>query len=150
MVTTDGRLSHIDFSKFLGHIQMWRGFKRERAPFVLTPEFVYVFTEGDKESPNFERFVELCCLAFNALRAHARLFHTMFELMLSSGIGNLRQSDLAYLSKSLAVGSSDEQASAMFKSLVDEALKSLSTRLNFYVHSLAQNFSKPSAAPSNK
>ena len=37
----------------MGEIQRWKGFKRERAPFVLTPEFVYVFSEVKKKKSNF-------------------------------------------------------------------------------------------------
>jgi hypothetical protein len=137
MVTHDGRLFHIDFSKVVGQIQRWNGIKRERAPFVLTPEFVYVFCEGDKDSPNFYHFVDLCCDAYNALRAHWRLFIVMFELMLSSGITNLQREGLAYLHKSLAIGSSNAEAKASFESLIYASLDSIATRLNFGIHILA-------------
>ena len=65
MVTTSGNLFHINFGHFLGNIKysmvgghsfmrvtlisypefnqyLPQGFKREWAPFVLTPDFVYV------------------------------------------------------------------------------------------------------------
>jgi hypothetical protein len=41
MVTGDGHLFHIDFGHFLGNIKKWAGISRERAPFILTPEFVF-------------------------------------------------------------------------------------------------------------
>ena len=42
MVATNGNLFHIDFGHFLGNIKSKAGVKRERAPFVLTPDFVYI------------------------------------------------------------------------------------------------------------
>ena len=42
MVSTGGNLFHIDFGHFLGRIKSKAGIKRERAPFVLTPDFVYI------------------------------------------------------------------------------------------------------------
>lgn len=42
MVSTSGNLFHIDFGHFLGKIKYKAGVKRERAPFVLTPDFVYI------------------------------------------------------------------------------------------------------------
>lgn len=46
MVTKLGRVFHIDFGHFLGNIKKKFGIKRERAPFVLTPDFVYVICGG--------------------------------------------------------------------------------------------------------
>ena len=45
-LTTQGHLFHIDFGHFLGNFKSKFGFRRERAPFVLTPDFAHVL--GDK------------------------------------------------------------------------------------------------------
>jgi phosphatidylinositol-4,5-bisphosphate 3-kinase len=138
MVTETGLLFHIDFSKIAGVWQKWNGIKRERAPFVLTPEFVFVFAgENEKDSPNWFRFVDLCTEAYNALRSHWRLFVALFDLMLLSGITNLQRQGLAYLHKSLAIGSSNAEARAAFESLIYASLDSVATRLNFGIHLLA-------------
>jgi len=72
MITTEGKLFHIDFGHFLGNYKKKFGFKRERAPFVFTPDFAYVM--GGKDSKDFNRFVELFCKSYNILRRHANLF----------------------------------------------------------------------------
>ena len=46
LLTMQGHLFHIDFGHFLGNFKSKFGFKRERAPFVLTPDFAHVL--GDK------------------------------------------------------------------------------------------------------
>jgi phosphatidylinositol-4,5-bisphosphate 3-kinase len=42
MVCKSGHLFHIDFAHFLGNIMRFGVYKREKAPFVLTPDFVQV------------------------------------------------------------------------------------------------------------
>jgi phosphatidylinositol-4,5-bisphosphate 3-kinase len=88
MITKDGRLFHIDFGRFLGNYQMFGAFRRDRAPFVLTPEFV--FAMGGKESSNFERFCDMACKAFNVVRSNARVFIALFSMMVSTGIPELQ------------------------------------------------------------
>merc|ERR1711988_923272 len=61
MLSEDGHLFHIDFGHFLGNFKSKFGVKRERAPFVFTPDFAYVL--GERESPDYERFVKVCGLA---------------------------------------------------------------------------------------
>jgi phosphatidylinositol-4,5-bisphosphate 3-kinase len=62
MVKKTGQLFHIDFGHILGHFKEKFGFRRERVPFVLTHDFVYVINKGrtDKESDEFVKFQKLC------------------------------------------------------------------------------------------
>lgn len=41
---------HIDFGHILGHFKSKFGVKRERVPFVLTSDFVYVIKRGKEQS----------------------------------------------------------------------------------------------------
>merc|ERR1712137_958336 len=88
MLSKAGHLFHIDFGHFLGNFKSKFGFKRERAPFVFTPDFAFVL--GDKGAPKFERFIAVCCQAYNILRAHSHELINLFSLMLSTGIPELR------------------------------------------------------------
>lgn len=50
------QLFHIDFGHILGHFKSKLGLKRERVPFVLTADFVYVIRRGKKQDDrNFAR-----------------------------------------------------------------------------------------------
>ena len=83
MLKRDGSLFHIDFGHFLGNFKSKFGFKRERARFVLTPDFAYVM--GGENSPGFRSFEDLCVKAFNILRKEASLSINLFQLMISCG-----------------------------------------------------------------
>lgn len=52
-----GNLFHIDFGHILGNYKSFLGITKERVPFVLTPDFLYVMsTTGKKTSQNFLLF----------------------------------------------------------------------------------------------
>jgi phosphatidylinositol-4,5-bisphosphate 3-kinase catalytic subunit alpha/beta/delta len=42
----NGKFFHIDFGHFLGNVKSKFGIKRERDPFVLTPEIAYFINGG--------------------------------------------------------------------------------------------------------
>lgn len=62
MVKRNGQLFHIDFGHILGHFKEKFGIRRERVPFVLTHDFVYVINKGrsDKDADEFKKFQTLC------------------------------------------------------------------------------------------
>jgi phosphatidylinositol-4,5-bisphosphate 3-kinase len=136
MVTKSGRLFHIDFGHFLGNFKTKFGIKRERAPFVLTPDFAYVM--GGKGSPEFKEFVALCCKAYNVVRKHSNLFLNLFSMMLSTGIPELMYlSDIYYLRDAFSAEMDEKQAAAKFEGLIYESLSTLTTQLNNSIHLLA-------------
>jgi phosphatidylinositol-4,5-bisphosphate 3-kinase catalytic subunit alpha/beta/delta len=136
MCTKSGLLFHIDFGRFLGNTEKFAGVSRDRAPFVFTPEFLYAM--GGSGSDQFKQFVELCCKAYNVLRAHANIFINLFAMMLSTGIPELREeADINYLRDAFSLGLTDEQAAKKMESLINESLKSKATQLNNAIHIFA-------------
>ena len=47
MINDVGQTFHIDFGHFLGHFKKKFGITRERVPFVLTEDFLFVICQGD-------------------------------------------------------------------------------------------------------
>jgi len=138
MLTKSGKLFHIDFGHFLGNYKKKLGFKRERAPFVFTPDFAYVM--GGKDSPDFLAFAALCCDAYNILRGHASMFINLFAMMLSTGIPELTSvDDISYLRDAFALDLTDEKAREKFTNLIYESLSTKTTQLNNAIHILAHN-----------
>ncbi|KYQ89621.1 phosphatidylinositol 3-kinase [Tieghemostelium lacteum] len=132
MIMKSGHLFHIDFGRFLGNVQTWKGIKRERAPFVFPNSFAHII--GD----NFKNFEDLCCRAYNIIRKHSNVFINLFSMMISTGMPELNQEeDIHYLKDALALDLTPEQASAKFVQMISDSLKTISTDLNFAVHILA-------------
>ncbi len=72
-------LSDIDFGHFLGNFKQKFGVKRERSPFVFTPQYAQVL--DGRKSPLFKNFVNVCCHAYNILRKHSTLFIDLFLMV---------------------------------------------------------------------
>lgn len=139
MVNEEGQIFHIDFGHFLGHFKKKFGINRERVPFVLTEDFLYVIARGaenPKKSKEFESFQELCGKAYVTLRRHANILITLFTMMLSTGIPELQSmDDIGYLRKTLAVERSEEQALQYFQNAFYEAYGGAwTTKLDWFFH----------------
>lgn len=141
MVNQQGQIFHIDFGHFLGHFKKKFGINRERVPFVLTEDFLYVISHG-KENPRksdeFTHFQEICGKAYLALRRHANLLITLFTMMLPTGIQELQNiTDIGYLRQTLAVEKTDEEALEYFQSRFFEAYGGAwTTKLDWFFHSV--------------
>ncbi|XP_046978612.1 phosphatidylinositol 4-phosphate 3-kinase C2 domain-containing subunit alpha isoform X1 [Vanessa cardui] len=138
MLKTSGHLFHIDFGKFLGDAQMFGNFKRDRAPFVLTNDMVYVINGGERPTQRFQHFVELCCMAFNIVRAHHDHLLDLFALMAMSGVPGVSSAAAGYVRGALLPAASNAEAAAAFARLIHSSLKSKFTPINFFLHNLAQ------------
>ncbi|MBN3302076.1 PK3CG kinase, partial [Amia calva] len=105
MITEQGNLFHIDFGHILGNTKRFLGVNRERVPFVLTPDFLYIMGRVNKKSSlYFKRFKETCIQAYLELRCHSGLLITLFSLMTLTGIPELSCSeDILYLKEALQV-----------------------------------------------
>lgn len=95
---------HLDFGHILGHFKEKFGIRRERVPFVLTHDFVYVINKGrsDREADEFKKFQKLCETAFMTLRKHGTIILSLFAMMISTGLPELSsEKDLNYLRETL-------------------------------------------------
>uniref|UniRef100_A0A182N1I0 phosphatidylinositol 3-kinase n=1 Tax=Anopheles dirus TaxID=7168 RepID=A0A182N1I0_9DIPT len=143
MVKKTGQLFHIDFGHILGHFKEKFGFRRERVPFVLTHDFVYVINNGrtDREAQEFCHFQTLCEEAFLILRQHGCLILSLFSMMISTGLPELSsEKDLNYLRETLVLDKTEEEARIHFKHKFSEALaNSWKTSLNWASHNFSKN-----------
>jgi len=140
MVSTSGHLFHIDFGHFLGNFKSKFGIRRERAPFVFTPEMKNVIENGDDERDNgdsYGKFKRLCCEAYNDIRRSANLFITLFQLMIPAQVPELLSSrDVHYLQGQMRLRADPEQASQHFEAEIRASLNSVSRRVDNFIHNL--------------
>ncbi|EDV91090.1 phosphatidylinositol 4,5-bisphosphate 3-kinase catalytic subunit delta isoform [Drosophila grimshawi] len=143
MVKRNGQLFHIDFGHILGHFKEKFGVRRERVPFVLTHDFVYVINKGciDREAKEFCYFQLLCERAFLILRKHGCLILSLFSMMISTGLPELSsEKDLNYLRETLVLDYTEENARKHFQAKFSEALaNSWKTSLNWASHNFSKN-----------
>ena len=133
MMTEDGCCFHIDFGHFLGNFKSKYGFKRERAPFVFTPQYAHVM--GGVGSAQYERFIDVCGHAYNIVRKHGHLLLALFTLMISTGIPELRElEDIFYLRDMMSLELDTEQATVKMEQLLLECYNSKATRFNNVAH----------------
>ncbi|XP_038667942.1 phosphatidylinositol 4,5-bisphosphate 3-kinase catalytic subunit gamma isoform-like [Scyliorhinus canicula] len=116
MITEQGNLFHIDFGHILGNTKRILGVSRERVPFVLTPDFLFMMGRVNKRSSlYFQRFKDISIQAYMSLRSHSKLLVTLFSLMMLTGIPELScMKDILYLQEALAVGKDEETAHKHF------------------------------------
>lgn len=139
MLTKNGHLFHIDFSKFMGDVQKFGAISRDRVPFVFTPDMAYVINRGVTPTRNFQKFIDMCCRAFNIIRHNKHVLLNLLGLMCYSGIPYLSEKeDLLFVLNNLQLSLSDEEAAIYFTRLIESSLSSRSTQLNFFIHNIAQ------------
>uniref|UniRef100_A0AAV2M1M4 phosphatidylinositol 3-kinase n=1 Tax=Knipowitschia caucasica TaxID=637954 RepID=A0AAV2M1M4_KNICA len=140
MVTESGNLFHIDFGHILGNWKRFLGQSRERVPFVLTPDFLYVMGRvKPKTSLYFERFKDLCLEAYLSLCSRSHLLVTLFSIMELTGIRELSEaSDMRYLREVLQEGRSQEHARSHFLEQIDVCeADSWKVQANWWFHMVA-------------
>lgn len=141
MINDDGQIFHIDFGHFLGHFKKKFGISRERVPFVLTSDFLFVISRGkdiSESNPFFKEFIDLCEKAYLILRQHASLLITLFTLMLSTGIPELQTpDDVEYLRTTLQVDKNEVEALSYFRNQLNEAkVGSTYTKIDWMFHNV--------------
>jgi len=141
MVTESGHLFHIDFGHFLGNFKSKFGIKRERAPFVFTPEMAYVLgTDG------YVKFEGICCKAYNMLRAKTSLLISLFLLMVPAGMPELlEEQDIEYLQVKLEGSLNDAEAEISFRKEIKQSLNTMSRQFDNFIHKFVEP--RPSEEP---
>ena len=135
MMKKNGELFHIDFGHFLGHFKYKMGIKRERAPFVFTRQFQYVL--GGDDSELFKEFKNELDTGFAILRKNKDVLVTLLRMLLCTGIPELNEKSLKFLESSLALKKNDKDASEFIWKKLLESMDSVSTKLNFAIHIVA-------------
>uniref|UniRef100_A0A3B4B565 Uncharacterized protein n=1 Tax=Periophthalmus magnuspinnatus TaxID=409849 RepID=A0A3B4B565_9GOBI len=134
-----GNLFHIDFGHILGNWKRVLGVSRERVPFVLTPDFLYVMGRvKHKNSLYFDRFKDICTQAYLSLRSQSRLLVTLFSIMMLTGMRELNSThDMRYLREVLQEGRSEEEARRHFLEQIDVCVTDgWTVQTNWWIHIL--------------
>ena len=136
MLTQSGHLFHIDFGHFLGNFKKKLGFKRERSPFVFTPEMAYVIAgDNTQSSKTYNEFLELCCKAYNVLRKNSTLFINLFILMLTAGMPELSTfEDIYYLRDMLYLKLDEIKAAELYKKEIQDSLNETWRLIDNFFH----------------
>ncbi|XP_028265652.1 phosphatidylinositol 4,5-bisphosphate 3-kinase catalytic subunit gamma isoform [Parambassis ranga] len=140
MITDQGNLFHIDFGHILGNRKHFLGVSRERVPFVLTPDFLYVMGRvKGRNSLYFQRFRDTCTQAYLSLRSHSRLLVTLFSLMLLTGIPELSAAeDMRYLREALQEEQVEEDAKEHFLQQISVCEQlGWTVQANWWIHMVA-------------
>ncbi|XP_071396359.1 phosphatidylinositol 4,5-bisphosphate 3-kinase catalytic subunit gamma isoform [Centroberyx affinis] len=140
MITDQGNLFHIDFGHILGNRKRFLGVSRERVPFVLTPDFLYVMGRvRGRTSLYFQRFRDTCTQAYLSLRSHSRLLVTLFSLMLLTGIPELSAAeDMRYLREALQEERGETEAREHFLQQISVCEQlGWTVQANWWIHMVA-------------
>lgn len=136
MVTTEGRLFHIDFGYFLG-----RDPKFSVAPLFLSRTLVDAM--GGPDSDGYHHFVQLACEAFNILRKSAGLLLSVIHVMANSSIPDIRsdpETAMLKVQDKLWLNMSDEDAAHAFESTLIAAQNAVLPRIAEVQHRVAQGW----------
>ena len=135
MIKKNGELFHIDFGHFLGHFKYKMGIKRERAPFVFTRQFQSVL--GGDDSEKFNEFKTKLEKGYLILRNNKEVIITLLSILLCTGIPELSEKRLRFLEGSLVLKLDDKSAIEFLHKKLNESMDSMSTKLNFAIHIVA-------------
>jgi phosphatidylinositol-4,5-bisphosphate 3-kinase len=137
MLKETGQLFHIDFGHFLGNWKTKFGIQRERVKFILVPDFIHIITRGEgQKSKRWAEFKDICKRAFKIVRRNANLFINLLNMMLSTGIPELKtHQDVSYLRETLFLDETEDRAVELFEQEIANAIKDSGTvKINWAFH----------------
>ncbi|XP_053963290.1 phosphatidylinositol 3-kinase catalytic subunit type 3 [Anastrepha ludens] len=138
LLTTNGKLFHIDFGYILG-----RDPKPMPPPMKLSKEMVEAM--GGVSSDHHHEFRKLCYTAFLHLRRHANVMLNLFSLMVDASVPDIAlEPDKAVkkVEDNLQLGLTDEEAVQHLQSLLDVSITAVMPALVEQIHKLAQYWRK--------
>ena len=138
MLTTSGKLFHIDFEYILGHDP-----KPFSPPMRLSRQMVMAM--GGANSPQFVEFQKYCCKAYLVLRRSARTFLALLELtkhLLPSGTGpgGPGKSGHQIALERFKLGLTSEEAVEHMQEVIHQSLSAVFPQLVDTVHKWRQFF----------
>jgi phosphatidylinositol-4,5-bisphosphate 3-kinase len=133
-----GQLFHIDFGHILGNFKWKFGTRRERQPFVFSPEMAYVVSDDvSRSSLQYAEFEGICCRAYNILRMKSSYLITLFALMLPACMPELNErNEISYLRDMLRLEKSDVDADEILRLELKNCMNSYSRPLDNWLHNL--------------
>lgn len=138
MLTTNGKLFHIDFGYILG-----RDPKPLPPPMKLSKEMVEAM--GGINSEHFHEFKKQCYTAFLHLRRHANLILNLFSLMVDASVPDIAlEPDKAVkkVQDKLRLDLGDEEAVHYLQNLLEISVSAVMPALVEQLHKFAQYWRK--------
>ncbi|CAD7014388.1 unnamed protein product [Ceratitis capitata] len=138
LLTTNGKLFHIDFGYILG-----RDPKPMPPPMKLSKEMVEAM--GGVSSEHHHEFRKQCYTAYLHLRRHANVVLNLFGLMIDASVPDIAlEPDKAVkkVEENLQLGLTDEEAVQHLQGLLDVSITAVMPALVEQIHKLAQYWRK--------
>ncbi|XP_055837227.1 phosphatidylinositol 3-kinase catalytic subunit type 3 [Episyrphus balteatus] len=138
LLTTNGKLFHIDFGYILG-----RDPKPMPPPMKLSKEMVEAM--GGVSSEHHHEFRKQCYTAYLHLRRHANVMLNLFSLMVDASVPDIAlEPDKAVkkVEENLQLGLTDEEAVQHLQGLLDVSISAVMPALVEQIHKLAQYWRK--------
>lgn len=138
LLTTSGKLFHIDFGYILG-----RDPKPLPPPMKLSKEMVEAM--GGVNSEHYHQFKKLCYTAFLHLRRHSNLILNLFTLMVDASVPDIAlEPDKAVMKvqDKFRLDLGDEEAVHYFQNLLDMSVTAVMAALVEQLHKFAQYWRK--------
>ena len=137
LLTTDGRLLHIDFGFIFGNDP-----KPFPPPMKINKEMVDAF--GGVQSEGYASFKKYCCSAYNIIRKHAKLILSLLLLMVDASIPQIwdgkldRRVNILKVQEKLRLELSDAEATQYIQNVIADSVGSVFTNLWDVIHVAAQ------------